>query len=104
MTAKSWKASASIPYNLLLLTTGALIFGVGIKAIALPHGFISGGLSGVCLLFYYWTGLLSPGILYFLINIPVFILGWRYVSRRVFFYSLYCMIAVTLAMDWMKFQ
>jgi uncharacterized membrane-anchored protein YitT (DUF2179 family) len=104
MTASEWKSKFSIPYNLLLLTVGTAISGVGIKAIALPHGFISGGISGVSLLIYYWTGLLTPGLLYFIINIPVFFLGWRYVSRRFFFYSLYGMTAFTLTMDWMRFQ
>jgi uncharacterized membrane-anchored protein YitT (DUF2179 family) len=104
MTLKGHHYSYSIPYNLTLLTVGSLIFGVGIKAIALPHGFISGGLSGVCLLFYYWTGLLTPGSLYFIINIPVFIMGWRYVSRRFFFYSLYGTTALTLAMDLVGFK
>lgn len=104
MEARAWKAKFSIPYNLCLLTAGSAVFGIGIKAIALPHGLISGGLSGVCLLIYYWTGLLTPGLLYFLINIPVFILGWRYVSRRFFFYSLYGMTALTVTMDWMQFK
>ena len=104
MKSTRWKISFTIPYNLILLTVGSLILGVGIKAIALPHNFISGGMSGVCLLIYYWTGLLTPGSLYFLINIPVFILGWRFVSRRFFFYSLYGMTAMTLAMDWVGFS
>ncbi|MEJ2038582.1 MAG: YitT family protein [Desulfosarcinaceae bacterium] len=104
MTANALTSKFTIPYNLLLITIGSLIFGIGIKAIALPHGLITGGLTGVCLLIYYWTGLLSPGQLYFLINIPIFLLAWRYVSRRFFFYSLYGMTAFTLTMDWMKFQ
>ncbi len=94
----------SVPYNLAMLTAGALVLGVGVKSIALPHGFISGGIAGVSLLIYYWTGLLSPGLLYFLINIPIFILGWRFVSRRFFFYSLYGMTALTLAIDLLDFQ
>jgi uncharacterized membrane-anchored protein YitT (DUF2179 family) len=88
----------------VLITLGAAVFGVGVKAIALPHGLITGGMSGLCLLIYYWTGLLTPGILYFIINIPIFLIGWRHVSRRFFFYSLYGMAALTVAMDTMKFQ
>jgi uncharacterized membrane-anchored protein YitT (DUF2179 family) len=96
--------SSSIAYNLLLITLGSIAFGFGVKAIALPHGLITGGMSGLCLLIYYWTGLLSPGVLYFLINIPIFILGWRFVSRRFFFYSLYGMVVTTIAMDTMSFH
>lgn len=93
----------SVPYNLLLLTAGSVIFGIGVKAIALPHGLITGGISGVALLLYYWTGWLKPGLWYFLINTPIFILGWFFVSRRFFFYSLYGMLIMTLAMDWVSF-
>jgi uncharacterized membrane-anchored protein YitT (DUF2179 family) len=93
----------SVPYNLLLLTAGAVIFGIGVKSIALPHGLITGGVSGVALLMYYWTGWLEPGQWYFLINAPIFIFGWFFVSRRFFFYSLYGMLIMTLAMDWVAF-
>lgn len=96
--------TSGIIYNLVLITLGAVVFGIGVKAIALPHGLITGGMSGLCLLIYYWTGLLSPGILYFIINLPIFLIGWRHVSRRFFFYSLYGMAALTVAMDTMKFQ
>lgn len=93
------KYAYGIPYNIFLLTVGSFIFGIGIKGIALPHGFISGGLSGLCLLIYYWTGALSPGVLYLFLNIPIFLLGWRYVSRRFFGYSLYGMAILTLSID-----
>lgn len=99
MELKGRQFAFSIPYNILLITVGSLIFGTGVKAIALPHGFISGGISGLSLLIYYWSGKLSPGIYYFLLNVPIFILGWRYVSRRFFSYSLYGMAALTLAID-----
>ncbi len=88
-----------MPYNILLISVGSVIFGIGVKGIALPHGFISGGISGLSLLLYYWTGLLSPGVFYFLLNVPIFILGWRFVSRRFFGYSLYGMVALTLAIE-----
>lgn len=103
MPANLRQLTYSVPYNLLLLTAGAVIFGIGVKAIALPHGLITGGVSGVALLLYYWTGWLEPGLWYLLINTPIFILGWFFVSRRFFFYSLYGMLVMTVAMDWVAF-
>jgi uncharacterized membrane-anchored protein YitT (DUF2179 family) len=99
MKIKGRHHTFSIPYNILLISFGCVIFGVGVNGIALPHGFISGGISGVSLLIYYWTGWLSPGAFYFILNVPIFILGWRYVSRRFFGYSLFGMAALTLSMD-----
>jgi uncharacterized membrane-anchored protein YitT (DUF2179 family) len=104
MKSKTRHYSLGIAYNLLLITLGSAVFGIGLKGIAIPHNFISGGISGLALLIYYWTGMLSPGAIYFGLNIPIFILGWRYVSRRFFGYSLYGMTALTLAMDLIDLQ
>ncbi|BBD09628.1 YitT family protein [Desulfovibrio ferrophilus] len=89
----------SIWWNVLLITLGASIVGYGIKALAVPHGFVSGGVSGVGLLFYYMTDKLSPGSWLFLFSVPVFLYGWFGVSRRFFFYSLYGLLVVVAAME-----
>ena len=80
---------SSVLWNLLLITAGSIVFGIGLKSIAIPHGFITGGISGLTLLFYYVSGMLSPGLWYLLVNIPIFLMGWITISRRFFFYSLY---------------
>lgn len=104
MLSKFYKFTFTIPWNLFLITVGAVIFGIGLKVIALPHGFITGGISGVALELYYLFGKLSPGIWYFIINIPMFIFGWLYISRRFFFYSLYGMVALALTMELITFR
>jgi uncharacterized membrane-anchored protein YitT (DUF2179 family) len=93
----------SIPYNLLLLTAGSVIFSIGVKSIALPHELITGGISGLALLIYYWTARLEPGLWYLVLNLPIFLLGWWFVSRRFFFYSLYGMLVTTAAIDMIHF-
>jgi uncharacterized membrane-anchored protein YitT (DUF2179 family) len=93
----------SVGWNLLLITVGGVILSVGIKSIAIPQGFISGGFSGLSLLIYYIFGGLSPGIWYLVLNIPLFIFGWLILSRRFFFYSLFGMVVVTLAIDFIPF-
>lgn len=104
MKKKTRQFTSGIIFNLVLISIGSAIFGIGVKAVALPHGLITGGMSGLCLLIFYWTGKLSPGILYFIINIPIFLIGWRHVSRRFFFYSLYGMAALTVSIDMVHFQ
>lgn len=86
-------------WNLFLITIGSVIWATGVKAIVVNHQFITGGLFGVSLLFYYGTDLLSPGITYAILNIPLFVLGWIMVSRRFFFYSLYAMILTAAAYE-----
>jgi uncharacterized membrane-anchored protein YitT (DUF2179 family) len=91
-------------WNLLLISAGSIVFGIGLKSIAVPHGFITGGISGLTLLFYYVSGLLSPGLWYLIVNIPIFLIGWIHVSRRFFLYSLYGMAALSAAIDLIRFS
>lgn len=83
-------------WDILLLTLGALVYAIGAEAILVHHKFIIGGIYGTALLLYYQTNILSPGIWYFLLNIPLLITGWIFLSRRFFFYSLYGVCALTL--------
>ena len=96
----------SVSWNLFLLTIGSLIFIIGMNGVVVHHNFIPGGLYGLGLFIYYQTDLLSPGVLYLLLNIPLCILGWMFVSRRFVLYSLYAVsiIAITANMIHLDFQ
>ena len=94
---------SSILWNLFLILAGSIVFGIGLKAIAIPQGFITGGLSGLTLLIYYVSELMSPGLWYLIVNIPMFLIGWIHISRRFFLYSLFGMIALSLTIDLIGF-
>jgi uncharacterized membrane-anchored protein YitT (DUF2179 family) len=96
--------SNSIAGNLALITVGSLVFAFGVKAIAVPHGFISGGLTGLGLLIYYATNLFTPGLWYFILNAPVFLVAWIFVGKRFFFYSIYGMLCVSIAIDFFSYE
>lgn len=104
MFTKYYRYLSSILANLTLITVGAVVFGIGLKAIVIPQGLITGGISGVGLLLYYHFKLLTPGLWYLIINIPIFLIGWIYVSRRFFLYSLFGMAVLSAAMDLIQFQ
>ncbi|MBA3011791.1 MAG: YitT family protein [Proteobacteria bacterium] len=89
----------SIPWNLFLITIGGFILAVGLKAIIIPHGLITGGFSGLGILLLYYTGALTPGLWFLILNIPIFIIGWKLISKRFMYYSLYGMITLTLFID-----
>ncbi len=48
-----------------------------INGLVVPHGFFTGGLSGISIGVYYLFDNLDLGAIYFLLNIPLFILAWR---------------------------
>ncbi len=87
----------SIPWNLLLITLGSCLYAVSIKSIAYVHGFIPGGIFGLGSLVYYKLGKLDPATWFFLMNIPLFLLGWFKVSKRFCLYSMYAMCFSTVA-------
>lgn len=91
-----------VPWNLFLLTLGCGLFALGVKAIAIPHEFISGGVFGTALLINYATGLLSPALWNVLLNVPIFFAGWLFVGRRFFFYSLYGLAVVSAATQYLN--
>ncbi|OLN26280.1 putative membrane protein [Desulfovibrio sp. DV] len=88
-------------FNLGLLTFGAAIYSLGIKDIVVAKGLMSGGVSGVALLLYYLTGVLGPGVYYFLLNLPLMGLGWLSLSRRFILYTVYGMGILSLFMQLM---
>jgi uncharacterized membrane-anchored protein YitT (DUF2179 family) len=87
----------SVSWNLFLLTAGSILYIIGMNGIVMHHSFIPGGLYGFCIFVYYKIDILSPGTWYFLFNIPLFILGWLYISRRFLLYTTYSVIVITIA-------
>ena len=90
----------SMPYSILwnccLIIVGSLIQAIGFKALGEAQGFVPGGLFGTATLIHYTTGALDTSIIYMLLNIPMFILGYMYVSRRFLGYSMLAMLALSL--------
>lgn len=89
----------SVPWNLMMLSLGAFLIAFAVKAVAVQHGLLTGGMSGIALLCYYAFGGLTTGQWYLALNLPVFVLGWVFVSRRFFFYSLFGMFMTSVFID-----
>ncbi len=99
MGSKLINLKYSVAWNLFLLTVGSLIYIIGMNGIVIHHNFITGGLYGLCLFIFYKTNLLSPGIWYLILNIPLLILGWIYISRRFLLYTIYSVVLITFASE-----
>lgn len=73
--------------NLALIVTGSVICALGINGILIQHGFISGGVTGIALIIKHCFPSLNFGIIYLLINVPLYLLAYKNVGRRFFYYS-----------------
>jgi len=80
----------------LSIVLGALMWSISINGVLVHHQFISGGISGLALLIHYLIPKLSIGLMVFLINIPLFIMGWTMISGKFFFFSLLGMFSFSL--------
>ena len=85
---KDIKTIGAVFLNLLLIFAGSVLCAVAIKGILIPKQFLAGGLTGLSLLIHYVLPGLPLGLIYFLLNIPLFVIGWLFVGRRFFIYSL----------------
>ncbi len=83
--------------NLLLITTGSLIFAAGLNAVVVPQELLSGGVVGVALIIHYLFPPIPMGPAYFVLNIPLLLMGWFTVSRRFMAYSIAGMTIFSLA-------
>jgi uncharacterized membrane-anchored protein YitT (DUF2179 family) len=95
---KKMNLIGSVFYNLLLIFVGAVICAVAIKGILIPKQFLAGGVTGLSLLIHYVVPMLPVGVIYFLLNIPLFIVGWLFVGRRFFLYSIAGVVIFSAAM------
>jgi len=85
---KKRSVALTILWNLLLITVGCLLCAVAIKGILIPKEFLAGGVTGLSILIHYVLPSLPVGVIYFILNIPLFFIGWMFVGHRFFWYSI----------------
>ena len=87
----------------LLLTLGSAVCALAVKAIMMEQGLLAAGLTGAALVVHYLHPDLPVALIYLLINVPVFLIGWRLVGLRFLGYSLWGMLIYALllwALPW----
>jgi uncharacterized membrane-anchored protein YitT (DUF2179 family) len=95
-----WPVLRDIGWNLFLLCAGSVLTAVGINGLLIPHRFVSGGVTGLALLLHYLMPVLSVAVIYAVANVPLFLAGWFFISRRFFLYSIVGMIIFSSAIAW----
>jgi uncharacterized membrane-anchored protein YitT (DUF2179 family) len=89
-------------WNLGLISVGSVLCALAINGILIPHEFVSGGFTGLALVIYYLLPAVPVAWIYFFLNVPLFALGWKYVGRRFFIYSIAGMIIFSCALKWVN--
>ncbi len=96
-----WPVLKTIGLNLGLLSVGSALTALGINGILIPHRFVSGGVTGFSLVLHYLVPTLSVALIYALANVPLFLAGWFFISRRFFLYSIVGTLLYSGAVAWL---
>lgn len=81
--------------NILAIMVGAAIYSFGLVHFNMQNALGEGGFSGITLIFYFTLGW-DPAWLNLLLNIPMFILGWRLLGKKTFIYTVIGTISVSI--------
>ncbi|WP_342560680.1 YitT family protein [Psychrobacillus sp. FSL W7-1457] len=73
--------------NILMIILGSAIFSFGFVHFNMQNELGEGGFSGITLILYFVFHL-DVSVMNLVLNIPMFILGWKLLGRRVFYYTL----------------
>jgi uncharacterized membrane-anchored protein YitT (DUF2179 family) len=88
-----WSQVAEELWRLALILVGASVAGLGFSLFQAPYNIAAGGISGVAILINHFTGW-PISTLYFLMNVPLFAIGFFYLGRWRFLVSTAVAVAI----------
>lgn len=71
----------------LMMALGTIVYAFGIEYFILPNLLMEGGVTGITVLLQYAAGL-NPALTTIVINLPLFIIGWRKLGREAMVYTI----------------
>ena len=74
--------------KLLIIFIGGILGGIAFNALILPYGLLSGGVTGIALIITYLSSKIPLYLIIILLNIPIFIWGYKELDKKLIFYSL----------------
>ena len=91
-----WK-KALLPFS--IITLGSACYALGFVWCYAPNGIAFGGITGVAQIINYFIPLLPIGATVIVLNIPLFLLGWKLIGGRLLVSSLYAMFISSVFID-----
>jgi len=88
----------SLLKDILLLLAGTGIMTLSMLTVVLPNNLASSGMSGLAVLLYQLFAI-SPSLTFFLINIPLLIIGFRFVGKKLFFLTIIGSMSISVWME-----
>ncbi len=90
--------------NIIFILLGAAIFSFGLVHFNIQNELAEGGFTGITLILFFafkW----DPALMNLILNIPMFVIGWKLLGRKVFVYTVVGTVAVSIFLKiFMKYQ
>ena len=89
--------SKSFVLDVILIFIGCIIAPLGVNLFLSHAKLLTGGATGVALIFQYLSGV-QAGVVVFIINLPLFVLSYIYLSRSFTLYSAIGMVSLSVSL------
>ncbi|MBQ7883852.1 MAG: YitT family protein [Phascolarctobacterium sp.] len=96
------KFTNTIFYRYAMVAIACVVMGIAFNVFYVPNKLLSGGISGIAGILYY-TMDLPIGIVSIILNIPLFILGYKFMDKEYLIGALYGMFVFSFALDFFSF-
>ncbi len=99
MSSKSGKNRIiAVLTDILFFIIGSVVYAAGINIFAVPNQIAESGVTGISIVINHLTGF-PIGAANFLINIPLFVLAWIFISKKFVFRTLLVVAIMSAALD-----
>ena len=83
----------------LMITAASAVYALGFVWCYVPNGIAFGGLTGVAQIINRLLPVLPIGVTVIVLNVPLFLLGWKFIGGRLLVSSLYAMFLSSVFID-----
>lgn len=83
--------------DLLLISIGAFIYAFGVTYFFVANKLADGGIAGVSILLHYLFNF-NISVTYFILNVPILILGYSYIGRQFMLKTIFGTIVTTISL------
>ncbi|MGL4662933.1 MAG: YitT family protein [Culicoidibacterales bacterium] len=90
-------------YQFVAVILGTMVYGIGVTTFLKPNGIMPGGLAGISQILQVSTGV-QAGLTLFILNVPLLIFGWFYVSQRFTALSTIALVITMTTFDYLRLQ
>jgi uncharacterized membrane-anchored protein YitT (DUF2179 family) len=89
--------------NMIPVSLGTALYAFGLQYFVISNKLMEGGVTGIALLFNYGANI-APSLTTLLLNIPLFVIGWKALGRQSMFYTLWGTLSLSFflwVMEWL---